>query len=274
MHESSLAVARVLGIELQEIKGWTCCGATAAHETDYNLAISLSAANLGLAKEMGLDVVVNCAACYNRFKTANYEIRRSDALYQEVSRILGKPYDGSVEVYHFIEILLKDFGIPKLKKMIKHSLNGLKVACYYGCYIIRPHEITGFDDPENPTSLETLVDIMGGESLEWAGKVDCCGGGVSLTRTDIAVQRSEAIIGMAKDAGADCIAVVCPMCQAGLDLRQKDIEKTMGKTLNMPVVYITQLLGLCLGISKKELGFNRLIVEPTVVFKAMGETTR
>jgi heterodisulfide reductase subunit B2 len=269
MHESSLAVARGLGIELQEIKGWTCCGATAAHETDHNLAISLSAANLGLAKEMGLDVVVNCAACYNRFKTANYEIKHSDALFQDVSRILGKPYDGSVEVYHFIEILLKDFGIPKLKKMIKHSLNGLKVACYYGCYIIRPHEITGFDDPENPTSLETLVDIMGGESLEWAGKVDCCGGGVSLTRTDIAVKRSGAIIEMARDAGADCIAVVCPMCQASLDLRQKDIEKAMGKTLNMPVVYITQLLGLCLGISKKELGFNRLMVEPTVVFKAI-----
>jgi heterodisulfide reductase subunit B2 len=274
MHESSLAVARVLGIELQEIKGWTCCGATAAHETDHNLAISLSAANLGLAKEMGLDVVVNCAACYNRFKTANYEIKHSDALYQEVSRILGKPYDGSVEVHHFIEILLKDFSVPKLKKMIKYSLNGLKVACYYGCYIIRPHEITGFDDPENPTSLETLVDIMGGESLEWAGKVDCCGGGVSLTRTDIAVQRSGSIIEMAKDAGADCIAVVCPMCQASLDLRQTDIEKALGKKLNMPVVYITQLLGLCLGISKKELGFNRLMVEPTAVFKAMGETTK
>jgi heterodisulfide reductase subunit B len=272
MHESSLAVAAALGIELAEIKGWTCCGASAAHQTDRALAASLAAANLVLAKEMGLDMVVNCAACYNRSKTANYEVINSTAMRDSVGQLLGEPYDGSVAVRHFVEVLLKDIGAASLRKSFKQSLNGLKVACYYGCYLVRPPEVTHFDDPENPTILESLVEAMGGESLDWPGKVDCCGGGLNLTRTEITVQRSKAIIDMAQAAGADCITVACPMCQTSLDLRQKDIEKATGKRYNMPVVYITQLLGLCLGISPQELGFNRLMVMPTAVVKATGTT--
>jgi len=270
MHESSIAVAAALGIELAEIKGWTCCGASAAHQTDRSLAASLAAANLVLAKEMGLDMVVNCAACYNRSKTANYEVAHSPAMREKVGQALGQPYDGSVAVRHFVEVLSKDFGLPKLRKSIKRSLNGLKVACYYGCYLVRPPEVTQFDDPENPTILEGLVEAMGGESLDWPGKVDCCGGALSLTRTEITVQHSASIIDMAQAAGADCITVACPMCQTSLDLRQKDIEKATGKRYNLPVVYITQLLGLCLGISPEELGFDRLMVPPAVVIKAAG----
>ena len=272
MHESSIAVAAALGIELAEIRGWTCCGASAAHQTDRVLAASLAAANLVLAKEMGLDMVVNCAACYNRSKTANYEVSHSTAMRESVGQLLGQPYDGSVAVRHFVEVLVKDIGVAKLRKSFKQSLNGLKVACYYGCYLVRPPEVTLFDDPENPTILESLVEAMGGESLDWPGKVDCCGGGLNLTRTEITVQRSGAIIEMAKSAGADCIAVACPMCQISLDLRQKDIEKVTGKRYDMPVVYITQLVGLCLGISPKELGFNRLMVTPAAVIKATGTT--
>jgi len=273
MHESSLAVAAALGIELQEIKGWTCCGASAAHQTDRTLAASLAAANLVLAKEMGLDMVVNCAACYNRSKTANYEVSNSTTMRESVRQMLGQPYDGSVAVRHFVEVILKDIGVARLRKSFKQSLNGLKVACYYGCYLVRPPEVTRFDDPENPTILENLVEAMGGESLDWPGKVDCCGGGLNLTRTDITVQRSTAIIDMAQEAGADCITVACPMCQTSLDLRQKDIEKAAGKSYNMPVVYISQLLGLCLGISPKELGLDRLMVLPTAVTKAIGAKT-
>jgi heterodisulfide reductase subunit B2 len=272
MHASSIAVAAALGIELTEIKGWTCCGASAAHQTDRALAASLAAANLVLAKEMGLDMVVNCAACYNRSKTANYEVSHSTAMRESVGQLLGQPYDGSVAVHHFVEVLLKDIGVERLRKSFKQSLNGLKVACYYGCYLVRPPEVTQFDDPENPSILESLVEAMGGASLDWPGKVDCCGGGLNLTRTEITVQRSGAIIDIAQAAGADCITVACPMCQTSLDLRQKDIEKATGKRYNMPVVYITQLLGLCLGVSPKELGFNRLMVMPTAVIKAIGST--
>ena len=269
MHESSLAVAKVLGIELDEIKGWTCCGASAAHQTDRILAVALPAANLGLAKQMGLDVVVNCAACYNRFKTANYEVKNSPAVREQVAKILGYDYDGSIPVRHFIEVLMQDVGTAQMSKSIKQSLNGLKVACYYGCYLVRPPKVTQFDDPENPILLETLVDMMGGESLDWSGKVDCCGGGLNLTRTDITVGRSKAIIDMALEAGATCIAVACPMCQSSLDMRQKDIAKITGKKYNLPVIYITQLLGLCFGLPEKELGLNRLMVPPDAVLNTI-----
>jgi heterodisulfide reductase subunit B2 len=269
MHESAAAVARVLGIELVEIKGWSCCGATAAHQTDRVLAAALPAANLLLAQEMGLDTVVNCAACYNRMKTSNHEVSTSPSMKAKVADSIGKEYDGSVAVRHFVEVLLGEYGIDKLRKKFKQSLNGLKVACYYGCFLVRPHEVTGFDDPENPTSLDRLVTAMGGVSLDWPHKVECCGGGLNLTRTDVVVKLSGSVLDMARASGADCVAVACPMCQASLDLRQKDIEKETGKKMDMPVVYITQLLGLCLGIPRKELGLNRLMVGPEAILQVI-----
>jgi len=269
MHESASAVARALGIELVEIDGWSCCGATAAHQTDRVLAASLPAANLLLAQKMGLDTVVTCAACYNRMKVANHEVASSPAMRSKVADAVGSPYDGSVAVRHLIEVLLEDVGLPKLKKSLVRSLNGLKVASYYGCLLVRPHDVTGFDDAENPTSLDRLVEAMGGQSVDWPCKVDCCGGGLNLTRTDVVVRLSNSIIDMARAAGADCIAVACPMCQASLDLRQKDMQKKSGRPYEMPIVYITQLLGLCLGISPAELGLNRLMVSPDAVLQAI-----
>jgi heterodisulfide reductase subunit B len=265
MHESCLAVAKTLGIELNEMKDWTCCGASAAHQTDRKLAVSLASANLLLAKQMGMDMVVNCAACYNRSKVANHEIRDSEEMRQSVSESLGEAYDGSVPVRHFVEILANDLGLTTLRKKITRPLNDLKVAAYYGCYLVRPPEVTGFDDPENPSILESLIDVMGSTSVEWSGKVDCCGGIQNLTRTEITVRRSAEVIEMAQAAGAECIAVACPMCQISLDVRQADMKKLLGKKYDMPVMYITQLLGLALGISSKELGFDKLMVSPEVV---------
>jgi len=269
MHESASAVSRALGIELVEIDDWSCCGATAAHQTDRVLAASLPAANLLLAKEMGLDTVVTCAACYSRMKAANHEVTSSPDMRKKVADAVGKSYDGSVAVRHLIEVLLEDVGIPKLKKNLARSLNGLKVASYYGCLLVRPHDVTGFDDAENPTSLDRLVEAMGGESVDWPCKVDCCGGGLNLTRTDMVVRLSGSIIDMARASGADCIAVACPMCQASLDLRQSDMQKKSGRRNDMPIVYITQLLGLCLDIKPEELGLNRLMVPPDAVLRAL-----
>ncbi len=268
-HASSLAVARALGIDFVEIPNWSCCGSSAAHQTDRLLAASLPAANLLIAQKMGLDVVVNCAACYSRLKTANHEVQTYPEIQKKVGDALGSNYDGSVKVLHLLEILLKDFGLEAIQKRITYSLNGLKVASYYGCLLVRPSEVTLFDDPENPTSMERLVTAMGAESLDWPHKVECCGGGLSLTRTDVVVKLTDSIIGMAEDAGADCIVVACPMCQSNLDLRQMDIQKVTGRSYNMPIVYITQLLGLCLGISPSELGINKLMVSPSKVVDAV-----
>jgi len=267
MHESTLAVARALGIELVEPKGWTCCGATAGHQTDQLLAVSLPAASLLKVQDMGLDMVANCAACYNRMKVANHKILNDPDMRKGVSEALGRDYDGSVKVRHFLEVLLEDVGLDAIGDSVKYPLNGLKVACYYGCLLVRPPEVTKFDDPENPVSLDRLATALGAESLDWPHKVECCGGGLSMSRTDVVVKLTDLIVGMAQAAGADCIAVSCPMCQINLDMRQLDIKKEMGKSYNMPIVYITQLLGLCLGITPDKLGFNKLMISPSSVIE-------
>jgi heterodisulfide reductase subunit B2 len=271
MHQSTLAVAKALGIDLVEPKGWTCCGATAGHQTDRLLAVSLPAANLTKVQDMKLDMLVNCAACYSRMKVANHEIAAHSEIRQGVREALDRDYDGSVKVRHLLEVLLEDVGLPAITRAVKRSLNGLKVACYYGCLLVRPPKILKFDDPENPTSLDRLVTAMGGTSLEWPCKVECCGGGLSLSRTDVVIQLTGSIIDMAASVGADCIAVSCPMCQVNLDLRQQDINRQTGKNYQIPIVYITQLLGLCLGIGPGELGFNQLMVPASVVLEKVNE---
>jgi heterodisulfide reductase subunit B len=269
MNQSTYAVARALKLDFEEPKGWTCCGATAGHQTDRLLAVSLSAANLAKVQDMKLDMVVNCAACYNRMKVANHEISTHAAVRRNVRDALERDYDGSVKVRHLLEVLLEDVGLPTITKSLKRSLNGLKVACYYGCLLLRPPGILQFDDPENPKSIDRLVTAMGGLSLEWPCKVDCCGGSLSLSRTDVVLRLTESIIDMAVQVGADCIAVSCPMCQINLDVRQQDINKETGKNYRMPVIYITQLLGLCLGLGPGELGFEKLMIPAADVFKKM-----
>jgi len=267
MHQSTLAVARALGIDLVEPKGWTCCGATAGHQTDRFLAVSLPAANMAKVQDLNLDMVVSCAACFNRMKVANHEIAAHPAIRKQVSEALERDYDGSVRVRHFLEVLLDDVGLQAVSRACKRSLNGLKVACYYGCLLVRPPKILKFDDPENPMSLDRLVKAIGGESLEWPCKVECCGGGLSLSRTDVVVQLTHSILDLAGGAGADCIAVSCPMCQVNLDLRQQDISRQTGRNYRIPIVYITQLVGLCLGLRPDELGFRKLMVPASTVLE-------
>jgi heterodisulfide reductase subunit B len=269
MHQSTLAVAEKLGLQLVEPEGWTCCGATAGHQTDRALAVALPAATLVKVRDMGLDLVVNCAACYNRMKVANHEIAGNQRVRAQVAEALDRDYDGSVKVRHFLEVLLDDVGADAIHGALRSSLAGMKVASYYGCLLVRPSEVTGFDDPENPSSLDRLVTAMGGTALEWPHKVECCGGGLSMSRTDVVVNLTDSIVGMAKLAGADCIAVSCPMCQVNLDLRQLDIAKSKGNRYDLPVLYITQLLGLCLGVAPQRLGLNKLMISPAKVVQAV-----
>jgi heterodisulfide reductase subunit B2 len=260
MHQSTLAVAGALGIELVEPKGWTCCGATAGHQTDRLLATALPATNLAKVQDMNLEVAVSCAACYNRMKVANHEITTHSSIRQGVREALGRDYDGSVKVRHFMELLLQEVGLETVRQAVKRPLAGLKVACYYGCLLVRPPKIVNFDDPENPTFLDKLVTALGAQSLDWPCKVECCGGGLSVSRTDVVLGLTDSILSMAKAVGADCIAVSCPMCQINLDLRQQDIRKQTGKEYRLPIVYMTQLLGLAFGIGADKLGFEKLMV--------------
>ncbi len=261
-YTSTMAVARSLGIELVEPEGWTCCGSTPAHQVNHDLAVSLSVANLQKVQDLGLDMVVSCASCYSRMKAANHAVASDPAVRKRISEITGKDYDGSVRVRHFIEILLEDIGLMQFKRMLTGSLDGMKVASYYGCLLVRPNEITGFDDPENPVYMDKIINAMGGDSIDWPHKTECCGASLTLTRPGIVLKLSDSIIAMAEGYGAECISVACPMCQINLDMRQGDIKKETGKDYRMPVMYITQLIGLCLGIPGNDLGIGRLINSP------------
>lgn len=261
-YSSTIAVANALGIGLVEPEGWTCCGSTPAHQVNHDLAVSLAAANLLKVRELGLDMVVSCASCYSRMKAANFAVKSSPGMRGKIAEILGRDYDGNVRVRHFIEVVIEDLGLDRLKKKIRASLNGTRVASYYGCLLVRPNEITGFDDPENPVYMDRIIEAMDGESVDWPHKTECCGAALTLTRSDVVVDLSDSILGMAKSAGAQCVSVACPMCQINLDMRQSDIKYSKGNRYDMPVMYITQLMGLCLGIGKSELGLGKLINSP------------
>lgn len=257
-------VCRKLGIELQEIPHWVCCGASPAHVTSHLLSIALPCKNLILAEEMGLDTVVApCAACFNRLKIAKQEVAENSQLKKDVEEVLGKPYGGKVEVKHPLQIIAEDIGLAKVERMVRRELQGLKVASYYGCLLVRPLNMASFDDPEDPQSMDDLVTALGGEALPWAFKTECCGASFSLSETEIVLELSGEILNAALEAGAECILVACPLCQSNLDLRQRGIEKRHGKRFNLPILYFTELLGLAMGLGMHELGLSRHIVNPS-----------
>jgi len=259
--KSSLAVSKALGLALPEIPGWICCGSTSAHQTDPLLALALPAKNLVAAE--GKTVAVGCASCYNRLKTANHEIANDPQKRKTVAGVLGRDYDGKTEILHLLEILGRDVGVKKIADAVKQPLKGLKVVTYYGCLLSRPPEVTKFDDPENPTLMDQVLEAAGATIVDWPHKTECCGAGYSITDANIVKKLTREILVMAKAAGADCIATACPLCQLNLDLRQKDTEKLAQEHFGLPVFYFTQLLGLAFGISRKELGLRSLVVSPT-----------
>jgi heterodisulfide reductase subunit B len=263
-------VSRRLGIELQEISQWICCGATSAHVASHLLSVALPCKNLTLAEEMGLDTVIApCAACFNRLKVAHQEVREDLQLKKEVEEVLDKPYGGKVTIKHLLEVIVKDIGLEKMRKVARRKLQGLKIASYYGCLLVRPPKVVSFDDSEDPQSMDNLVAALGGEALPWAFKTECCGASFSLSETDIALELSGQILNEALEAGAECIVVACPLCQSNLDLRQKGIEKRYGKEFNLPILYFSELLGLALGMNPRELGLFKHMVNCTKLLKKL-----
>lgn len=265
---STVAVCQALGIEMPEIKDWICCGSTPAHQTDPLLARVLPAKNLVAAKDH--TVAVCCAACYSRLKTANYEIAHDPDARKEVADVLGTDYDGRTEVRHFLEILVRDIGIQKVADAVKRPLKGMRVACYYGCLLARPPEVTHFDDPENPTLMDRVLEAAGATIVDFPHKTECCGAGYGITDVGVVTRLSERILSMAQAAGANCIATACPLCQMNLDMRQSDIGAHHQKQYGLPVFFFTQLLGMALGLAPSELGLKALVVSPNQLLNNLG----
>lgn len=262
---STMGVAEALGIRLEEIPDWTCCGSTPAHATDSLLAASLPARNLALAQDMGVeDVVVCCAACYSRLAGANLALRGDEALRAQVADATGSDYSGGLRVRHFLQVLMDDLGLSEIRDSVVQKLAGLKPACYYGCLLTRPRELSILEDPEDPQLMEYLVRALGAEPVEWPYKTECCGASFAISRTEKVHSLCRDILTMAKDSGANSVVVACPLCQSNLDLRQSDIEQSAGE-IGLPVFYFTQLLGLALGLSEKSLGIDKLMTDPARV---------
>ncbi|HOX38988.1 MAG TPA: CoB--CoM heterodisulfide reductase iron-sulfur subunit B family protein [Candidatus Brocadiia bacterium] len=269
-NESTQAVCRALGVPLKEVPDWVCCGTTPAHETNQLLVTSLGVKNLASARSVSDKVVVPCAACYNRLKSANYEISHDKALKAKALNAAEVSYDGDAQVLHVIELLVREIGLEKLKAAVKKPLKGLAVASYYGCLLVRPERIMKFDDAEDPQTMDQVVAAVGGDVVDWPGKVDCCGASAAIPHTETVLKQVNQILTDAKACGADVVAVACPLCQNNLDLRQLDIRKKIGKDHNIPILYITQLVGLALGLSASELALQKLVVDATPVLKAKG----
>ena len=268
---SSRAVADSLGIELIEIPDWACCGATPAHLTLHLLSLALPVKNLLQAKKLGnLEVTTCCAACFSRLKIANRFMQKNDEHRAKVEEIVGESYRGDVNTRHFLDVLVNVFGLKNLKERTIRQLSGLKAACYYGCLLTRPHDVTELDDLEEPHLIDDLMQAIGVETVQWPYKTECCGASFSLTRTDIVLKLSNDILQMASDEGAEAIVVACPLCQSNLDLRQGMINKKYKKDFNIPILYFTQLVGLALGIDPKKLGLEKHIVNPMPLLKEKG----
>lgn len=257
---STRAVCRALGIELSEIPDWVCCGSSPAHATCHSLALSLPLMNLQKAQALGLPLMAACASCYARLRMANHKVRNDAEARHRAERVTGKPYGGEVEVHHVLDVLVNHFGLPGIRAKVVRPLEGLRVACYYGCLLSRPPDIVAFDNPEHPTSMEDLLLAAGAEPVAWPYATECCGASLSMTRSAVVNRLGHKLLSMARDAGAECVAVACPLCQVNLDLRQADAVHAHGDLPPTPVLYITQLLGLALGLSAKELGVDALAV--------------
>ena len=256
-----------LGIELEELEDWNCCGASAAHNTDHFLSVAMPARDLVKAEEQGLDIAAPCAACYNRLAIAEHELLNDPETRERVKKLLGIEYKGKSRAYSLLDIVANKYGVDALASAIKKPLNGLRAAAYYGCLLVRPPKVVKFDDPENPLSLDRLVEALGAKAVEWPFKTECCGASLSITRTRVVWQLAAQILTAAQKAGAEAIVVACPFCQSNLDMRQVQAQKWSGRRWNIPVYYFTQLLGVALGLPPGELGLESHFVDPLGVLR-------
>ena len=255
------AIFQELEISLAEIPDWNCCGASPAHYLNEELAMALPYRNLVKAEEAGLDKVISpCPACYSHLKHVHEEVLKKPHLADRLGAIVGKRYVGGIASKHLLDFIKEDIGFDRLKSSMKTPLSRLKVVSYYGCLTRLPG--VHIDDMENPTLMDEVVSMIGGDALEWSHKTECCGASLSVSRTEIALRLVNSILEAAKERGADCIAVVCPLCQSNLDARQGDINKKYGTSYKMPILYLTQLIGLTQKLGYSQLGLDRLIISP------------
>jgi heterodisulfide reductase subunit B len=262
---STRAVCRALGITLVELEDWSCCGATAITSVDMTLTLMLSARNLALAEKRKTPLLTPCSACFHNFKEAEHAFKNDREQREKITGVLsalGLRFSGKLQIKHLLDVVVNEVGLNRVSEKVVNPLVGVRVAPYYGCLLVKPPEITGFDDPEKPTLMDKLLKAMGAESIDWDMKTRCCGGPILLTQRRTALELSGKLLLRARELGADCVVLPCPTCHMNLDAMQHHIEAALKIKLNMPVLFFTQLLGLSMGLTPKELGLKRNVVSP------------
>ncbi len=268
--ESTREVAKALGLELEELDDWNCCGSTAYFAIDELLSHCYSGRNLALAeKQSNADLVAPCSACYVVLNKTNRYLKEYPEVKDKVSQALaagGLEYKGTTKVRHLMEALLTDVGLETIASKVQRNLRGLKVATYYGCQLVRPE--MGFDHPEFPQSMGSLVEALGGEAVKFPLMSRCCGGALIMSEENIALGLINKLLRSATDNGAQVMITACPLCHLNIDAYQGKINAKYGTKYNMPTLYFTQLMGLAFGIEPKALGVDKNIVPATELLAA------
>jgi len=258
---STRKICDALGVELAEINKWVCCGSSPAHQCDELMSVALPAKNLVLAQTDGLkEICAPCASCYSRLKFAQEKLKDVDTK-KDVEHVLAAECPEDMEILHILDVIMDKVGLDAVAGKVVRSLSGVKVACYYGCLITRPPKVTGKRQCENPQDMESIMAALGAEPIDWNLQTFCCGASFALTRTDVVLELTKKILADAKAAGADVIAVGCPLCHANLDGRQPQINEKFNTDFNVPIMYFTELMGLAFGIEPKELGLFKHLTD-------------
>ncbi|MBU6405132.1 MAG: CoB--CoM heterodisulfide reductase iron-sulfur subunit B family protein [Proteobacteria bacterium] len=282
-NRSTKEVGKALGLELVELENWNCCGAMEVKNVDPKLQTFLSARNLKIAEDMGFDTVMApCNGCYHNLKKAEYDLSHDAGSRETVAKLAAKsgdqPYEaGKVETIHALEWIRDAIGTDELHKRIKNSLNGLKIANYYGCMYTRPRHIfpekdkgPGSESTSKPHFMDDLLAAAGAVNVEFPLKTACCGGAHTLSDSDTSTRLVLNILTTAEACGAEVIATECPTCHSGLEMHQIRAEKVLGKKTHVKILYFTQLLGMALGLSARKVGVNENFSESRDLLKAKG----
>ncbi len=262
-------VLKHLGVELQEIEDWNCCGATSACKTDSFLSIALPARNIGIADASGLDeMLIPCSSCYSRTLVSQKVLADNADLRNSINAELTKKVSGRVRILSILEVLLQKLNSNEFSEKLKNKLEGFKPACYYGCLLTRfPYDVAVPDNVENPHGMEIICEKIGAKPVDWNYKTDCCGASASVNDTDVALRLMSNIMKDALARGANCFVTTCPMCQLNLDAYQDMVREKYGIQQRLPVYFITELVGLALGISDRDLQIDRHLIDASGLLK-------
>jgi len=268
LFNSTMLLADKLGIELIELTAASCCGASVVNDTNRDIGRVLNARTYAQAEALGLDDIITiCSTCTGHMRLANKELLESEERMTQANAILGKfgaRYDGGVTVRHLLWMLIDDIGLDNVRKMVVRPLNGLRVAPFYGCHIIRPEKVNGWESARNPHSLEDLIEALGGEPVDYAGKTRCCGFHIQLEKEGTAAAMVGQNMRMAKDKGAEAVITPCPLCHLALDGYQQDAASRWGRT-DLPTFHLPQLVAFALGVPAEKLGLKKHLIDPRTV---------